>query len=204
MNEERNEAIGDADELLVLRFQRGDRSAFEQLFRTYERRVYNVVLRVIGNPDEAEDLKQEAFFRAFKSIGSFRGGCRFSTWLFRIATNLCLDEIKRKKPQASTDELFEERNWRFLERDAVPDPADELERDECLRSVRTALEGVPPHYRVLLVLRYVEELPYEEIARVMGCSVNALNVRLHRARQVLRKLMEASREAPEHADNEVS
>jgi len=190
MEEKRKDIRGDPDEALVIRFQRGETAVFEQLFRAYERRVFNVIMRIIGSVEEAEDLKQETFFRAYRSLGGFRLGSKFSTWLFRIATNLCLDEIKKKRPvTVSVEELGEERSWHRLENASGADPLQEIERREIQAEVLAALEEVPPHYRVLLVLRYVEELPYEEIARVVGCSVNALNVRLHRARQVLKERM---------------
>jgi len=204
VSEERQEVDRDADEILVLRSQNGDRDAFEKLFIGYERRVYNLIARMLGSAEAAEDLKQETFYRAYKSLGSFRRGAKFSTWLFRIAANLCLDEIKKKRlGTCSIDDVFEERNWQHIERQETSDPREEVERREVQRAVRQALAETPPHYRILLVLRYIEDLPYEDIARIVGCSVNALNVRLHRARQVLKKKMRPLSDALGYSEDEV-
>lgn len=178
----------DAD--LVARFKAGELQAFELLFRRYEKPVLGVTARMVGNADDAEDLKQEAFVRAYRSLGSFAGRCKFSTWLFRIAANLCLDHLKRKRiPARQIDEAAETGGWELLCGTQRQDPAREAERSELQAEVARALAEVPPHYRILLVLRHMEDLPYEEIASIVGCSVHALNVRLHRARQALKSRM---------------
>lgn len=176
------------DEELVLKWKEGDVSAFESLFHRYERRVLSVAVRMVGSIDDAEDLTQETFLRANKCIGGFRGG-KFSTWLFKIAANLCLDHAKRRGRKAvSIEAMVEREDWRDLA-EPTPGPEDALMREEYCRGVRLALASVPAHYRVLLVLRHVEGMQYEEMAKVIGCSVSALGVRLHRAREVFRERM---------------
>ena len=176
------------DEELAQRWKEGDVSAFEALFRRYERRVLNVAARMIGNLDDAEDIKQEAFIRAHRSIGGFRGG-RFSTWLFRIAANICLDHARRHRSRGcSIGDLPEHAEW-AEENAGAADPEDELARNEFSRSVRSVLASIPPHYRLLLVLRHIDEMSYEELAGVLGCSANALGVRLHRAREMFKERM---------------
>lgn len=173
------------DEELAEQWKSGNLSAFEAIFRRYERRVFNMAARMTGNRDDAEDIKQEAFIKAHKAIGSFRGG-KFSTWLFKIAANLCLDRARRKMNKITSSEgLVEQVDWRNAEDDT--DPEYVLLREEFSRAVRTVLATIPPHYRILLVLRHIDDMSYEEIAEVIGCSVNALGVRLHRAREVFRE-----------------
>jgi len=179
------------DEHLVERCKAGDLQAFELLFQKYERRIFNVVARLVVSRDDAEDLKQEAFLRAFRAIRTFRGSSSFATWLTRIATNVCLDEIKRRKlPTCALDESLEEEGWRpaYGER-RTGDPAEDALRGELSECVQRALMLTPPHYRILIVLRHIEGLSYEEIAQIVGCSVNALNVRLHRAREAFKDKM---------------
>lgn len=174
------------DEELASKWKTGDNSAFEIIFHRYERRVLNMAARMTGNLDDAEDVAQETFIRANKSIDGFRGG-KFSTWIFRIAVNLCLDRARRKVNQTSSlDSLIEQADWQEPESN-TGDPQYTLMKEEFRRAVRSVLTSIPPHYRILLVLRHMDEMPYEEIAKVIGCSVNALGVRLHRAREVFRK-----------------
>ncbi|HOK54956.1 MAG TPA: sigma-70 family RNA polymerase sigma factor [Armatimonadota bacterium] len=176
------------DEELAQRWKSGDLSAFETLFHRYERRVLNVALRMIGSLDDAEDVKQETFFRAHKSISGFRGG-KFSTWLFKIAANQCLDRARRKSSKtASIDELVEQSDWQGME-DEQADPVTILIRNEFSNQVRKVLETIPPHYRIILVLKHIDGMPYEQIASVVGCSVRSLGVRLYRAREIFRERM---------------
>ena len=176
------------DEELATKWKTGDNSAFETIFHRYERRVLNMAARMTGSIDDAEDITQETFIRAHKSISGFRGG-RFSTWIFRIAANLCLDRARRKPNRTSSlDDLVEQVDWREPD-NHEGDPQYTLMKEEFRKSVNSVLASIPAHYRILLVLRHMDEMPYEEIAKVIGCSVNALGVRLHRAREVFRERM---------------
>ena len=175
------------DEHLVERCKSGDLQAFELLFQQYERRVFSIAARILGNRDDAEDVKQETFLHAFRAIRSFQGRSSFATWLLRITKNLCLDQIKRRRPTCALDESLDQKGWRMEYEGG--DPSVEAERLELREHVQRALLMTPPHYRILLVLRHIEGLPYSEIAEIVGCSVNALNVRLHRAREALKDKM---------------
>jgi RNA polymerase sigma-70 factor (ECF subfamily) len=180
--------VHSSDEELAQRWKTGDMSAFEAIFRGYERRVLNVAVRMVGSLEDAEDIKQETFIRAHRSIGSFRGG-KFSSWIFKIATNLCLDHARRIcNKSVSIDELVEEASWQGDD-GGLADPQYLLISQEFSRSVKLVLASIPPHYRILLVLRHIDDMSYNEIADVIGCSVKALGVRLHRAREIFKERM---------------
>lgn len=179
MNGERTGTPGDVDGDLIARFLAGDRSAFDALFSKYQDYVYNIVYGIIGKSEEAHDVAQEVFVQVYRSLPSFRRGSRFATWLYRIAVNRAVDTARAAK------------SWRWLPFDeslrATPDPADSpgktLERRSEREDVQKALMLVPLQHRDILVLRYYQDLSLEEIAEVLGCSVAAAKVRLHRARQ---------------------
>lgn len=178
MNGERT-AAADDDGCLIARFLAGDRAAFDSLFAKYQDYVYNIVYGIVGKPEEAHDVTQDVFLQVYRSLGSFRRGARFATWLYRIAVNRALDAARSAKG----------RRWLPFDETlrAAPDPADNpaqvaargVERD----AVQAVLNLVPVQHRDALVLRYYQDLTIEEMAEVLGCSVAAAKVRLHRARQ---------------------
>lgn len=171
-------AAADADADLISRFLNGDRSAFDALFVKYQDYVYNIVYGIVGRAEEARDITQEVFVQAFRSLHTFRGGARFATWIYRIAVNRAVDGARAAKG----------RRWLpFIETlKATPDPSDSpeqvLDRHSERDMVQAALNKVPLQHRDVLVLRYFQDLSVEEIAEVLGCSVTAAKVRLHRAR----------------------
>lgn len=179
VNRERTTPSSDADGDLIARFLAGDRAAFDSLFEKYQDYVYNIVYGIVGKSDEAHDVTQEVFVQVYRSLRSFRRGSRFATWLYRIAVNRAVDSARAA------------RNWRWLPLNetlrATPDPADSpsraAERNEDQDAVHRVLQEVPVQHRDVLVLRYFQDLSLEEIAEVLGCSVTAAKVRLHRARQ---------------------
>lgn len=184
MSEERTDVL-DEDGALIARFLGGDAAAFDTLFLRYQDYVYNIIYGVIGNAEEARDLTQEVFVQAYRSLRHFRRGARFATWLYRIALNRALDAARGA------------RRWRFLPLldpsrsahpgavEASPDQAvvQNSERDV----VRQALQRCPLVHRDVLVLRYYQQLSLEEIADVLGCSLGAAKVRLHRARRAFKE-----------------
>ena len=169
----------DVDGALIARFLAGDRSAFDSLFAKYQDYVYNIVYGIVGKQEEAHDVTQEVFVQVYRSLGSFRRGSRFATWLYRIAVNRAVDAARAS------------RGWRWLPFDetlnATPDPADSpvrtAERHSEQDVVQQVLMQVPVQHRDILVLRYYQDLSVEEISEVLGCSISAAKVRLHRARQ---------------------
>lgn len=167
------------DEELVRRARdRDDLAAFEELVRRHREGTYRVAARICRNGADAEDVTQEALVRAWRSLGSFRGDARFSTWLYRIVTNLALNRVTRGRGREdATDEVPEPRGG-----GGEPDPADRAEAGERLDVVLEALDALTPEQRACLVLREVEGLTYEELAEVLDTTVQAVKGRLFRAR----------------------
>ena len=178
VNGERTIAAVDADEALIARFLAGHRSAFDSLFAKYQDYVYNIVYGIVGSSDEARDVSQEVFVQVYRSLPSFRRGSRFATWLYRIAVNRAVDAARSAKG----------RRWLpLLETlSATPDPdanpAHNAEKGAEQREIQSVLMKVPVQHRDVLVLKYFQDLSVDEIAEVLGISVTAAKVRLHRAR----------------------
>jgi RNA polymerase sigma-70 factor (ECF subfamily) len=174
------------EQLLVVRAQRGDQSAFTQLVEVYQTPVYNLAYRMLGNATDAEDAAQETFLRAYTQMKTFRVDQKFATWLLSIAAHHCIDRLRRRKflwlslEEGTLDES--------LASDA-PEPDDEALRHESAQQVALSLERLSPAYRLVIVLKYWHEQSVEEIARTTGDSVGAVKVKLHRARQMLARAM---------------
>lgn len=161
----------------------GDADRFEELVRAYEKGIYNLCLRMLGDEQDALDAAQEAFFKAYRSLSGFRGESRFSTWLYRLAGNVCLDML-RKRPNTPTVSMDDDDTPLFLA-DSSPSPQELLERSEIRRSVDAALGTLPPEFRQAVVLRDVNGLSYEEIAEVTGLEAGTVKSRIFRARRKL-------------------
>ena len=182
---------------LIEGLRRGDEEAFEELVRTQTGRMLAVARRFLPEED-ARDAVQDALLNVTKSIGSFRGNARLSTWLHRIVVNASLMRIRtrKRKPEESIEDLLP----RFLEDGHQAEPAapwsesalDLLERDEVRRTVRESIQKLPEGYRAVLLLRDVEERDTQETAELLGISPGNVKVRLHRARQALRALLDPS------------
>lgn len=171
-----------ADEELVAQARSGeDVGAFEELVRRHRDRAYAVALRICRNPSDAEDVAQEAFVRAWRALPGFRGDARFSTWLFRIITNLALNRVTRAREQPVA-EVPDRGN-------AELDPARRAEDRERLAVAVAALDQLTPDQRACFVLRELEGLTYEELADVLGTSVQAVRGRLFRARAELARVL---------------
>lgn len=180
----------ESDEVLWQRFvAQEDKEAFGQLFLRYERTVLNLTWRLLGHREEAEDIKQETFLRALTKAEQFRGDCSFKTWLLRIAYNLCYSVLRRRQRRPEAEPL-EALNVEPQEEQVDANPEASLMRRELAVQVQKALQALPEHHRTLIVLRELEGLSYDEIAEALGCSRNAVKVRLYRAREALRKKME--------------
>lgn len=185
-----------ADEAaLIAQLRAGDESAYEQIVRTYGGRLLAVTRRIVGSDEDARDIVQDAFLNAFKSLDRFEGNSKLSTWLHRIAVNGALMKLRtrKRKPEQSIETLlptflddghYEER---FKSWDEPVDKA--MERAEIRTLVRSKIDELPEGYRTVLVLRDIEGLDTEETAKMLGLSVNATKIRLHRARQALRTML---------------
>ena len=181
------------DVLLVGRLQSGDEAAFEELVRNHGGRLLSVARRILGSSEDAQDAVQESFIKAFKAIHAFEERSQLHTWLHRILVNTALMKLRarRRRPEESIDDLLptfvadghqavESREWS----DSL------LEQKETAGIVRNAISRLPEPYRVVLVLRDLEERDTSETARILGTTTTVVKVRLHRARQALRTLLD--------------
>lgn len=180
----------DPDAALMLRVKQGDATAFTTLVEKYKQPVLNLAWRTVGDPTEAEDLAQNVFVQAWKSADRYQPTAKFSTWLFTIARNLCLNEIRRRSrhPAESLDQTRENddlASHQIVDKRNSIAP-DELLRDELEHKVDAALAALPENQRTALLLCRQEELSYEEIAAVLGCSLSATKSLIHRARETLK------------------
>ena len=178
-------ATGDAAEF-VSRLRAGDRRAFEELVRIQQHRVYGLALRMLGNPAEAQDVAQEAFLRAHRGLAEFRGEARLSTWLYAIVSHLCLSRLASSERRLTRD--GEETLSRIA--DARPGPDQALEQGELEEALHRAIGELPEERRIVVVLRDVEGLAYEEIAEVLDLPLGTVRSRLHRARLDLKEKLE--------------
>jgi RNA polymerase sigma-70 factor (ECF subfamily) len=180
---------------LVRRAQAGDAEAFGALVLAHQRFVYNLVLRALDNEAEAEDLAQEAFVRAWLALPNFRGQAQFRTWLYRIATNLCYNRLPRLRRElaalgeAELPDVPDTQGAFGAER--TGDPAAAVEAAERRAHLHRAIEALPESYRVLILLRFQQELPYEEIASVLSLPLGTVKTGLFRARARLRQALGA-------------
>ncbi len=161
----------------------GDRAAFGQLVRAFERPVYNLTYRMLGNPAEAEDAAQETFLRAYSKLATYQPERKFVNWLLSIASHYCIDLLRRKgrAPQLSLEEPLPPE---FLTSDA-PRPDEVVNKNQERERVRKALDTLPSDYRAAVVLRYWYGLSYQEIAETTGSTESAIKSRLHRARRMM-------------------
>lgn len=166
----------------------GDANAFETLVLEYEKNVYNIALRMTGNSEDAADMTQEAFIKAYNSLQSFRGDSKFSVWLYRIVSNVCLDFLRSKNRRPTVSLSVEDDDGE----DAQLDVADESQSPELLLdrkltrdSVRRGLDSLPPGYRQILLLREIQGLSYDEIAQALSLEVGTVKSRIFRARKRL-------------------
>ncbi len=163
----------------------GDREQSTVLVNRYKDMAYNIAFRLLGDADAAKDMAQEGFIAAYNALGDFQFNSRFSSWLYRIVVNKCRDHFRAGKETVPVDEICD-----YV---AGPEPSPE-KAASCRQTgdaVQQALDGLPPDYREVIVLKHIEGLDYQQIAETLGVSVAALKVRAHRGREMLRKLLEA-------------
>ncbi|MCX7599295.1 MAG: sigma-70 family RNA polymerase sigma factor [Armatimonadetes bacterium] len=188
---------------LVQRAQAGEREAFGDLVEAHADRIYTYLLHLVGDREEAEDLAQETFVRAWESLDRFRGGAAFSTWLYRIATNLAIDAIRRRQrrgPIQSIDAPVQTDDGELDRQVAgqVPAPDEDLFRQELQRAVWESIRELPPKLQPVLVLYDFEQLSYEDISRVLLIPLGTVKSRLFHARQQLKRLLSAKMPVDEY------
>ncbi len=182
------------DEVLIARFQAGDEKSFDELVHRYERKIRLLCMQYLFDPQEVEDSTQEIFIKVYRSLHAFEPQAQFLTWLYRIAINHCLNVLRskrRRKWLQPFSQLSDDRTIRQLEsQSSGHDPLQELERSERIQRVRSAISALPDDQRTAVILHRFEGLSYQQIAEVMGCSVSAVESRLHRAKFKLARLLE--------------
>ena len=181
------------DELLIRRAQRGDADAFEQLLLEHQKNVYNLCYRMAGNPDDAMDLSQETFLRAWRCLDQYQFASAFSTWLYRLCSNICIDFLRRRRRQQTVPLTFEDADGEE-QTYAVPDPAplpeEQVELKLTRETLAAAMAQLLPEHRAVLQLRVVNEMSYEQIADVLDIQIGPVKSRLSRARNQLKKILE--------------
>lgn len=178
------------DDLLVEEARRGSREAFADLVRRHERRVYGLVFRMVRDHSDADDLAQEVFLTAFKSIASFRHGSSFYTWLYRIAVNTSLTFLKKRSREKDRAEFREDLAGDGPGRAVSFSPEGRSALNELRGRIDEAVAGLPGHFRASFVLVAGQGLSHAEAAKILGCSENTVSWRMHKARQLLRVRLE--------------
>jgi RNA polymerase sigma-70 factor, ECF subfamily len=186
----------DTDERLVRRFQEGSADAFEVLVQRHGTRVYNLCFRILGDPEEAADASQDTFLAALRKLNTFRGDSAFTTWLHRVAVNACYDSLRRKRRRPLLQIVRDEDDDRPEPSLPSPDHADQVVFSV---DVGRALMEVPEEFRVVLVLADVQDLPYDEIARVLEIPVGTVKSRVFRGRAALGRALGTARGEPSRA-----
>ena len=186
------------EQLLLHKAKAGDIGAYEELIDAYLKKVFNLAFRIIGNYDDAADLAQETFVRIFKAISKFKEESSFSTWIYRITTNVCLDEIRKRKNKKilSLDEdihMDDGDMKRQVESDEIG-PEQNAEREEVRRIVNDAINMLPEDQRVVITLRDIDGMSYEEISETLKCPGGTVKSRINRARVALKNILSSKRE----------
>lgn len=167
--------------------QKGDQAAFAWLVESYQGPVYRLALRMGLSPADAEEAAQNAFLAAWRGLPSFRGEAKFSTWLYRLASNAAVDVLRREKKYENQWDIED------LQRpDAAPSPQEQLERQDTRQAVRAAMAALPAEFRQVLVLRYLQEMSYQEIAQALALPEGTVKSRINRAKGQLKALLAES------------
>jgi len=184
----------------VRRVLDGDLSAFEELVAAYEKQVYNLALRMTDNPQDAEDMAQEAFLKAYRNLSQYRGESKFSVWLYRIVSNVCLDYLRAQKRRSATSLSVEDEDGEETQLD-LPDesgsPEQLLERKLTREAVQRGLQSLGEEQRQILLLREIQGLSYEEIGLVLQLEPGTVKSRIFRARKKLCAFLLADGNIPE-------
>ncbi len=181
------------DEELIARVLAGDEASYGTLVTRYRDYVYTIAVRIVGSDEDAEDVAQEAFVRAYRALPRFRGDSKFSSWLYRIATNRALTHLKKRRRRADTVDI---ESGSHVEAVVIDDGRGEVASPELLvrneefrRAVRAAVLELPEQYRVVVTLFYLEERSYKEVVATLGIPMGTLKTHLHRARALLRDIL---------------
>lgn len=166
----------------------GDQEAFSELVKAYEKPVYNLCLRMAGNAQDAQDLAQEAFLKAWRGLRFYKFESSFSTWLYRLTSNVCIDFLRRQKRRTALSLTMEEQELEVP--DQAPVPEEQLLRQEAQEAVSQAMNQLEDEFRLVLTLRVLEDMSYEQIAQIMDLKVGTVKSRLARARIKLKNILQ--------------
>jgi RNA polymerase sigma-70 factor (ECF subfamily) len=172
----------------------GDRRAFAELVEMYKDKIYHLGYRMLNQRQEAEDVVQETFLRVYTNLDRYDENQKFSTWIYRIATNLCIDRLRKRKPSYSIDaELTDSEgtDWHALLASDDASPETELILSETQQHIREAIQSLPDKYKSVVVLRYLHDLSLQEISDILEMPVTTIKTRVHRGREFLRKKLES-------------
>ena len=189
--DEKRATTADTDEELVRRAKADDSRAFGELVSRYESKVYSLALRMVRNPEDAEDVLQDTFLRAYRGIKSFQGNSTFSTWIYRITANSALMRLRKRQLPTVSIEDSDERETPINIADWAPGPVEQLLSQETQQAMSEAIDSLPPEFRQVFVLRDIEELSNSEVAEILEISIAAVKSRLHRARLKVRNRLAA-------------
>lgn len=194
VNKSKTGEAAERDYALVIRAREGDQKAYAGLMALYEDQVYHFLLNRVNDSLIAEDLTIETFGKAFRNLHRFSPDYAFSTWLFRIALNHCIDFQRRQKNNPYERDGAGKQQIQTEVADETPDPEESFIREQRLNLMRETIEKLKPHYRMLIELRYFEELSYEEIAEKLELPLGTVKAQLFRARDLLYQILSGSRE----------
>ena len=170
--------------------RQGDQSAFEQLVKLYEKRVLALTTRMCKNPADAEEAAQEAFLSAWQGLPFFRGDASFSTWLYRLASNACVDLLRREgRRQSAAGPSLNDEEVQLEVPDTAPSPQEQAERSELRQQIEAGLQALTPDHRQVLLLREMHQLSYDEIAQTLDVDVGTVKSRINRGRKQLRNFL---------------
>ena len=188
---------------LIARLQKRDEAAFEELIRQYEKKVYTRCFRMCGNSEDAEEAAQDAFLALWRGIDRFRQESSLSTWIYRLATNACIDTLRRRKKQSGSVSLDDEEL--FVDAvDTSPQPQETVEHRETQKLLQEGLSALPEEYRKVLILREIEGLSYTEIADSASIELGTVKSRISRGRSLLRNFLSGNGNFFEIASSKVT
>ena len=170
--------------------RKGDQDAFAELVRLYEKKVFALTIRMCKNPEDAAEAAQEAFLAAWQGLPNFRGDAAFSTWLYRLASNACIDLLRREnRHRDAAGPSFNDEEPPLDIADEAPTPLEALERKELRQQIETGLQALSPEHREVLILREMHQQSYDEIAHILSLDVGTVKSRINRGRKSLRNFL---------------
>jgi RNA polymerase sigma-70 factor (ECF subfamily) len=172
----------------------GDRRAFAELVELYKDKIYHLGYRMLNQKQEAEDVVQETFLRVYTNLERYDENQKFSTWIYRIATNLCIDRLRKRKPSYSIDAEMtdgEGSDWHSMLASDSVGPDEELILSETQQNIRQAIQTLPDKYKTVVILRYLHDMSLQEISDVLEMPVTTVKTRVHRGREFLRKKLDS-------------